>query len=41
MLKGTVTDESGPVIGASVSIVGKTTGTVSDGNGNFTLSNLV
>ena len=41
MLKGTVTDELGHVIGASVSIVGKTTGTVSDENGDFTLSNLV
>lgn len=40
-LKGNVSDETSPIIGASVIIVGKTVGTVSDEEGNFTLSNLV
>ncbi|MDR1611026.1 MAG: carboxypeptidase-like regulatory domain-containing protein, partial [Candidatus Symbiothrix sp.] len=40
-LKGNVSDEAGPVIGATIAIVGKTTGTVTDENGGFTLSNLV
>ncbi|GHT58149.1 SusC/RagA family TonB-linked outer membrane protein [Bacteroidia bacterium] len=39
-LKGNVADEAGPIIGANVSVVGKTIGTVTDENGNFTLSNL-
>ncbi|MDR1516850.1 MAG: carboxypeptidase-like regulatory domain-containing protein, partial [Dysgonamonadaceae bacterium] len=37
-LKGNVSDEAGPIIGATVSIVGKTVGTVTDTDGNFTLS---
>ncbi|MDR0575581.1 MAG: SusC/RagA family TonB-linked outer membrane protein [Tannerella sp.] len=40
-LKGNVTDDAGAIVGATVSIVGKTTGTITDANGNFTLSNLV
>ena len=38
-VRGTVTDENGePAIGASIRIKGTSQGTVTDGNGNFTLS---
>lgn len=40
-LKGNVIDDAGSVIGATVAVVGKTTGTITDENGNFTLSGLV
>lgn len=40
-LKGNVIDDAGPVIGATIAVVGKTTGTITDENGNFTLSGLV
>jgi len=39
-LTGTVTDEDGAVIGASVAVKGTTTGTVTDINGKFTLNNV-
>ncbi|MDR2621246.1 MAG: TonB-dependent receptor plug domain-containing protein, partial [Dysgonamonadaceae bacterium] len=39
-LKGNISDEVGPVIGASIVIVGKNTGTATDDDGNFTLPNL-
>lgn len=40
-VKGTVVDNLGePVIGASVKVVGTTTGAVTDLDGNFTLTNV-
>lgn len=36
-LRGTVTDEFGPVTGATVMVKGTTNGTVTDASGNFTL----
>lgn len=36
-LRGTVTDEFGPVMGATVMVKGTTNGTVTDASGNFTL----
>ena len=39
MVRGNVTDESGdPLVGASVSIKGTTTGTITDPDGNYSLS---
>ena len=37
-ISGTVTDVDGPLIGATVTIVGANTGTVTDFDGNYTLS---
>lgn len=37
VVKGTVSDADGPLIGASVVVVGKGTGTITDFDGNFTL----
>lgn len=34
-LKGTVSDDMGPVMGATIKIVGTTQGTVTDLDGNF------
>ncbi|MDR0505305.1 MAG: SusC/RagA family TonB-linked outer membrane protein [Dysgonamonadaceae bacterium] len=39
-LKGTVTDVSGPLIGASVSVKGTSVGTVTNPDGEFTLNNV-
>lgn len=39
-ISGTVEDDLGTVVGASISIKGTTIGTVSDINGNFTLNNV-
>lgn len=36
-VKGTVTDELGPVVGANILIKGTTTGTQTDFDGNFTI----
>ena len=38
VVKGTVSDADGPLIGASVKVVGKETGTITDLDGNFTLT---
>ncbi len=37
-IKGTVTDREGPVIGATVKVKGSSTGTVTDLDGNYTIS---
>ena len=37
-ISGTVTDEMGPVVGASVMVKGTKTGTVTDMNGRYTIS---
>ena len=37
---GTVTDESGPLPGATVSIKGTSTGTTTDFDGNYTINNV-
>ena len=37
-IKGTVSDAAGPLIGATVKVAGTTTGTVTDMDGNFTIS---
>ncbi|GAB6118985.1 TonB-dependent receptor [Dysgonomonas termitidis] len=39
-LTGTISDDTGPVIGATVAIKGTTTGTITDNNGQFTLTNI-
>jgi len=39
-ITGTISDATGPITGATVTIKGKTTGTVTDVNGNFTLSGI-
>jgi len=39
-ITGTVTDDFGPVIGASVSVKGTTTGVITDIDGKFTLNNV-
>jgi len=39
-LTGTVTDEMGPVIGASVSVKGTTTGVITDIDGKYSLNNV-
>ena len=39
-LVGTVSDNLGPVVGATVAIKGTTTGTITDNNGQFTLTNI-
>ncbi|MDR1556605.1 MAG: SusC/RagA family TonB-linked outer membrane protein [Tannerellaceae bacterium] len=39
-LTGNVVDELGPVVGASVSVKGTTNGTITDMDGNFTLTNV-
>lgn len=39
-VSGKVTDDVGPVIGANVSVVGTTNGTITDGEGRFVLRNV-
>lgn len=36
-VSGTVTDADGPLIGATIKIVGKATGTITDFDGNYSL----
>lgn len=37
-VKGKVTDELGPVIGATITVKGNTTGTITDADGNFSIN---
>lgn len=39
-IKGTISDKTGPIIGANVIIKGTTNGVITDIDGNFTLENV-